>query len=351
MIRPNRTNIEKLAKILLITFACATAISALSIYYTHQLPTYETQTITLCSYQHVGKYDYIAELKPNVIYNKTTLKPGEGTLYTAIVKQINLTFTYAFTSNPGPENIIIKHNIIIQLESPGKWTKTLSDAEAQEMLKLSNSLNFTMQVNCTKIRELADSIDKETGTRSTTYNIYVKPAIHVVANVTTKTIDEIFNPELTVAFKTEADKGNYIAIENLNQTKYGKITETRQTPLSQVQTQKAASLTAIAITASSLTASVILYIYKEPQTPSEKASEKQLRKLIEPYKELIAKTTQKPPETKTTIEVESLEDLVKIAEILARPILHTTEAEEHIFYIIDNDTKYQFKLKNLTAQH
>jgi hypothetical protein len=43
--------------------------------------------------------------------------------------------------------------------------------------------------------------------------------------------------------------------------------------------------------------------------------------------------------------METLEDLAKIAEILARPILHTTEAQEHTFYIIDNNTKYQYKTR------
>lgn len=332
---------EKLAKILLIIFACSTAISALSIYYTHQLPTYETQTTTLCTYQHTGTYGYVAELKPNIIYNKTTLTPGEGTLYTAIVNQINLTFTYAFTSNPEPENSTIEHNIIIQLESPGKWTKTLSNAEAQEMLKLSSSLNFTMQVNCTKIRELVDNIDKETGTSSTTYNINIKPAIHVVANVTTETIDENFTPTLTVAFKTEAEKGNYIAIENLNQTKPGVLTETHQIPLPGVEFQRTASYMATAATTAAVAISAFLYIRYKPPTPSKK----QIEKLTAPYKELIAKTTKPAPETKTTIETETLEDLAKIAEILARPILHTTEAKEHTFYIIDNNTKYQYKTR------
>jgi hypothetical protein len=51
-------------------------------------------------------------------------------------------------------------------------------------------------------------------------------------------------------------------------------------------------------------------------------------------------------ETKTTIQTESLEDLAKIAEILARPILHTTEEKEHTFYIIENNTTYQYKTKN-----
>jgi flagellar basal body-associated protein FliL len=351
MSKPNPITFEKLLKILLMIFACLTIISALTIYYTHQLPTQETQTTTLCTYIHKGTYRYVAELKPNLIYNKTTLTPEDNaTLYTTIVKYINLTFTYTFNINPQPENILIEHQITFQIESPGKWpSRTLKPEEAQEMLQLSGNLNWTMQVNITRIRQFVEAIDKEIfgATRSTTYNININPKIHVEANITTqntiKKLDETFTPKLTIAFKTDAEKGNYVAIENLNQTKPGKITETQQIPIPQVQTQRTASLTATAITASALTASAILYMFKKPPTPPEKATEKQLKKLIDPYKELIAKTTQKPPETENTIEMETLEDLAKIAEILARPILHTTEAQEHTFYIIDNNTKYQYK--------
>jgi low affinity Fe/Cu permease len=342
-----KLNVEKLAKILLIIFACSTAISALSIYYTHQLPTHENRTTTLCTYQHTGAYQYVAKLKPNIIYNKTTLSPGEGTLYTAIVEYVNLTFTYTFKSNPNPKNIQVDHQTTIQVESPERWMRTLTDIEAQEILQLNGNLNFSLQINCTKVKQFVEAIDKEIygTTRSTAYNINIKPEIHLTANITAQKIDETFTPELTVAFKTEAEKGSYIAIENLNQTKQDAITKTEQITLPQTQNQKAASYIATATTAAALTISAFLYMRYKPPTPPTKTSEKIIKKLTAPYNELIAKTTQKPPETKITIETESLEDLAKIAEILARPILHTTETEEHTFYIIDNNTKYQYTTK------
>ena len=342
MPRLNRASMLKLLKILFITFACATAASLISLYYTHQLPTFETRTKTLCTYQHIGTYNYAAKLKPNIIYgNKTTLVPGEGALYTAIVKQINLTFMYVFSCNPKPENITISHQITIQVESPGRWTKKLSDAEAQEMFKLSSGLNFSIQVNCTKIRELVDSIDMETGTRSSAYSIHVKPEIHITASVTKQKINETFTPELTIAFKSEAEKGNYIDIQNLNQTKPGAIKETHQIFISWVQTQRKISYVATAVTAIALLISAFLYVRYKPPAPPEKIIEK----LTAPYKELIAETTQKPPETETTIEVETIEDLAKIAEILAKPIFHVSFNKTNLFYVLDTDIKYQFKIK------
>jgi hypothetical protein len=40
----------------------------------------------------------------------------------------------------------------------------------------------------------------------------------------------------------------------------------------------------------------------------------------------------------------------KTAELLARPILHATKGKEHTFYIIDNNTKYQYTTTTPTTQ-
>ena len=77
-------------RLLTIALAFITAISLIGVYYTHQLPLYETRNNVLCTYSHEGIYDYEATLLPNIIHNKTSLMPGEGTLadYKAIRKAV-----------------------------------------------------------------------------------------------------------------------------------------------------------------------------------------------------------------------------------------------------------------------
>jgi len=338
----DRVSMPKLSKTLLIVFACLTIISVLSIYYTHQLPTYETRTETLCTYQHNGSYHYVAKLKPNVLYNKTVLKPGEGTLYTALVEYINLTFIYTFNSSPKPQSIQVDHQTTVHIESPGRWPiRTLSQSEAQEIFQLSKNLNFTMQINCTKVKRFVETIDKEIyGTiRSTTYNIKITSEIHVKANLTTCFINETFTPQLTIAFKTDTEKGNYISIENLQQTKPGSILKTEQILSPGVQNLRAASIIATTITTIVLATSAIIYFKHKSPTPPIKAIEK----FIAPYKDLIAKTAQKPPRTENTVKIETLEDLAKIAEILARPILLIKEPEPTLI-VIDQNVIYEYRI-------
>jgi hypothetical protein len=60
------------------------------------------------------------------------------------------------------------------------------------------------------------------------------------------------------------------------------------------------------ITATALAISAFLYINYKPLTQPSLKAEKQIKKLTAPYSELIARTTQKPPETKTIIDMETL---------------------------------------------
>ena len=99
-----------------------------------------------------------------------------------------------------------------------------------------------------------------------------------------------------------------------------------------------ASFLATAITTPILGVTTLFYLTKRPPPPP-----KPIEKLIAPHKEIIAETTQKPPETTTTINMASIEDLAKISEALIKPILYTKEEKTHTFYIIENNTKYQYK--------
>ncbi|MCP8316096.1 MAG: hypothetical protein H3Z52_09555 [archaeon] len=328
---------EKKITALLIIFTVLTLVSITSVYYTYQQPLYQTTTLGTC--QHEGIYDYIAQLKPNIIYNKTTLTPDEGTLYTNIVNYINITFTYTFTSTPKPTNQTVQHQISVQLESPGKWARDFTTIETQEILQLTNDLNFTLQINPTKIAEIVGQIDNETGISSANYRINIRPTIHIIANVTASIIEDTFNPQLTIAFVQDSASGRYIAIWPLK-TRIEKTTGTEQILQPWVANLRIASIMFAIASASGLTIATGLYIKTRPK-------EKSMAKIMAPYKEIIAETTQKPPETNITINVKTLEDLAKIADTLTKPVLYLKEEKDHNFYVIDDQITYQYKTKNM----
>ena len=324
--------------ILLSLFTILTLISLLTVYTTHQTPTEETTTNTLCTYTNIATYDYKAILEHNIINNNITiLWPGQGTIYTKILRQINITLTYRFYSTL-PAQATITYSLTQTLK-----TATLSHEINTTTPTTTNQTQIQITIPPiikTQLDPIISRLATETGTSTTSYyTLDITSTFTINANTTAGQITQTFTPTLTIEYK-HTDQGDITTIGDLYQTKTGAITEDETITRQDIIYQRYTSYILIAISIAGLCFSTYFYIKTKPTT--EKPS---LEKLTSPYKELIAKTTQKPPETENTIETETLEDLAKIAEILARPILHATEAKEHTFYIIDNNTKYQYETK------
>jgi len=91
---------------------------------------------------------------------RTTPRPGDGTLYTDILDQIDLKFSYAFDCYPELTNTTVSQEFSIELESPEKWTRELSPEEVQEVLRLDWNNNFTLIVYSTRIQSIVEDIEE-----------------------------------------------------------------------------------------------------------------------------------------------------------------------------------------------
>ena len=321
--------------ILLALFTVLTLTSIITVYAVHQTPTQETITNTLCTYKSTATYDYTAILTPNTIYNnKTTLKPNEGTLYTKITKQINITLTYKFQATL-PTETTITHSLTQTLKTaalPYQTNATTPTTTNQTQIQT------TIPVNKTELETIKSKIETDTGTSSTTYTFEITPTLTINANTTAGPIQQTFTPTLTIDFQ-RADQGDIITIENLHQTKSGEITENQTRTRYDVLNQRMISYVLTTISIAGLCFSTYFYIKTKPET-----KKKPLDKLIAPYKDLIIEA-QEPPKTPpeaTTINVETIEELAKTAEILARPIILTRKPKPTLT-IIDQNTIYQHK--------
>jgi len=323
--------------ILLTLFTILTITSIITVYATHQTPTQETTTNTLCTYTSIATYDYTAILEPNIIYNKTTLKPNEGPIYTKITKQINITLTYTFQATL-PAETTITYRLTQTLKTAAWQYQT---AATPPTTTDQTQIQITIPpVIKTELDTIKAQIERDTGTTSTTYTFEITPTFTINANTTVGPIQQTFTPTLTVSFK-RTDQGDVTTIEELHQTKTGAITENQTTTRPDIINQRYASYILIPISIAGLCLSTYFYKKTKPKL------EKPLEKIIAPYKDLIIETTEPPktpPET-TTINLTTIKELAKTAEILARPILHTTKDQEHTFYIIDNNTKYEYRTK------
>lgn len=198
-------------------------------------------------------------------------------------------------------------------------------------------------INKNTLQTIKTTIESETGTSTSTYSLEITPTFTINANTQAGPIHQVFTPTLTINFK-RTDQGDIITIEDLHQTKLGEITENQTKTRYDVINQRYASYILITVSIAGLFFSADFHRKVKPTTKKIP-----LDKLTAPYKDLIIEAKETPETAKiTTIAVKTIEDLAKTAEILARPILHVTDGKEHVFYIIDNNTKYQYKTNATT---
>ena len=172
----------------------------------------------------------------------------------------------------------------------------------------------------------------------TSTNNTITPTFAISANTTVGQIYQLFTPTLTIEFQ-HTDQGDITTIGDLYQTKTGAITENQTITRQDIINQRYESYILITLSIAGLFFSTFFYIKTKPKT-----EQIPLDKLIAPYKDLIIEAKEPPkttPET-TIINVETIQELAKTAEILAKPIILTRKPQPTLT-IIDQNTIYQHK--------
>jgi len=330
---------------LLAVFAGLSLASLAGIYSAHSTPVEEEKIAALATYRHLGRYDYVAELKPNEIYdNRLTVGPGEN-LYIKIVDNLSITFRYRFSCD-SPAAIVAEYAVNMYVESPGKWVKRLTAVPENSVSSQGDEAEFSTElfVSVPWFEGLKGTIDTETGTSSTSYNLRVKPSIHTRAETDVGTVDESFTPELVMNFTYGGAGGSQIVMSGLESNSLGTIPKVEKTYHPEVLTQRRAFYILSAVALAGLICSLWLFLRARPEKP-----EKVVEEMIAPFREAMVEVAEEPAykEQRATVRMKSLEDLVYIAEGLAKPVLHLREERVHTFYVLDGPVRYEYSFKLL----
>jgi len=342
--------------ILLSILVLLSLFSISALYSTHQLPTEQEIVTPLYTYDEVGTYDYTATLKPNTIYdNRLTLKPGQGILYTQITESIDTFFNYTFQGDHNT-NITITHSIDVSLESLN-WRKDIYTIPVKtqnytEITTAQFSTNFNFTID--SIETLKNTLEVETRASAPGYNVTITPQILTTAktevdNQTLNITLTAFTPTLTYTFRYDQ-----ISSSSLEHTRPGERTHTQKIYRAWVMNQRyasygffAASLAGLAITSWAFTKT----------RPRARKPAKPIEEIISPFQEVIAESAEEPQFKEhhftptTTISMKTLEDLVKVADWLGKPVLSFQKSKSsrsakstRIFYVLDGTTRYEFTI-------
>ncbi len=342
-------------KILLIFFTLLTIASLIFLAYSFQLPTEETQTETLCNYTQDLTYNYTAKLQqPNYIYdNKSTIGPNDGPIYILITEYLNVSFTYTFESTL-TANTTIKYTTTGYIVT-ARWIKQNFTIPQKTVTNNSDTTTITADITTIDVKSIQAFVAKinseEIGVSTGNFNVTITTNIFLTAETQAGIINEPLTATLTLAFQSGAPEGNIILVQNLQTTKNGEITQTQTINNDQTKTQQLTSYGITAVALGGLIISAFLYVRTKPPTPPSIAEEL-IKELREPYEDIIIEAAEEPPPRgQTTVTIKTLEDLVRIADMLTKPIIHyqkppTTETTEpiHTFYLVEGTTRYEYNI-------
>jgi len=328
-------------KIMAALTAIVTVLLSYGVYSTQGMPTEEHTVATLCTYEQNTRCDYIAHLKPNILYGETISK-GE-TIYLSLVNRIDATFHYTFEcSETG--SITTEYGISSLVASEG-WNKSINELVSVEKSETKDASSAVFEAkfsyNINETRELIDRIEEDIGVTSSTYQIITTININTNDETTVGTISKPLEESIILTLNYMGgymERGGVIEVEVPERHLTGSITEnsTKENTFA-VQfriTMYVAWVAWIAV-ASLFTA----WRYKVGKAEFETLPESE--RIMKRFKVIESKDV---PKLKVQT-LDSMEALKKVADDYDSILFHTKMDDDDIFFTTIENITYQYIVK------
>jgi len=317
------------------------------------------------SYEQQGEFDYQVQLRSDSPFGAITLKPpvtpppapppppplttlerGQ-TVFTKLIDSVDVTFNYSFISEKPVSAVTTDVEITAVLEATKLWSKKFPILYANK----GGDFSVTFPLDLVDYLELFETIRTETGASAESYNLTVTADVHTVAETQFGLIDGTFSQAMKGTLK-----GNVLEWDKeLAQSKPGSIKTTKVIPnpnsylgLS-VAGARILSAALAGIFFLFLLSQGVMYVRLKPAevSPAEKA----VRQARKKYGAFIVEAT---IDGEKTVSVDSMQDLIKVANELGKPIVHQAprvSEEPHAYYVLDGATRYQYLLASGGKEH
>lgn len=340
-----KININKKLKIGLVSvLVILIGIISFLLYKEIKEPGFEEQKVSVYSYINKASINYKVFIKPNELYETNPL--DEGKLYiTEFVDYINATFNYEFT---GERDADLKgsYTILGKVQGfTGEAEKLVNIWEKNYVIVPEKKFNF---------KDSSKSIKEELKINLAEYNAFVKEIIElskincqtnlsIIMDINLKgdtdkgPIEEVISPNLIIPLNTSM----FQIGGNSNIEKPGAIEEIRevQLPINKKQVTFYSVILGIL-----LVVLIFVIFFTKAQLISKDPLKKVLKQIFKKHGDrLVALNSDSSIIGTSTNLVKSIDDLVRIADEISKPILYKYSPNYNDIkrlYVIDRDDVY-----------
>jgi len=305
-------------------------------------------------YIEQGWFDYEIYLKPNMLYEEDVLRSdtipatepsspsqtlGPGLVYFPnIVDSIEASFSYQFLSDKPATNLVEVVEVTALLEYPGMWGKSFTLVPRTSK---SGAIVVDFPINIRMFNTVANTLRSELGFGAVTYDLTIQATVHTTGDIDSGHIDQVFTHSLkgqlgTTTFKLQG---------NLAKQQPGSIVEYTTVPVNKTWVFRGLSLAGLALVVFALL--FVLRNRRQAQAVAISSMEEEALQAKRKHKGVIVDVGELPPigAGEAVIPISSVEELVKTADALLKPVLHHAEADKHTYCIIDSGVRYLYVIK------
>lgn len=318
------------------------AASIYTLYFFYHKPTIIEKSIPIYRYRQKGELAYLVKLKPNNIFEEPILGPGK-TYFTKLIDQINISFNYRFNGDKAA-SLKGAYNIIATVESPEMWRKDFFLVPQTRLTTEGKTLTFNkdFSVNLAPFQEFLKIINEESGVSAREPKLIIKANVYLKADLKEGTASESLAPTMIIPLTSGEFK---IEGENSIQ-KSGSLSKTFVVTDPTVKKERTFAL----IPAPVLGLLLILFFFFTENKLVEVDERKKVIDLIwKKYGERLVKVREEvlPVEKLNIVPLNSLEDLVKVADELGKPIIYQEKANPGDFpvlYVFESSIAFKYQL-------
>jgi hypothetical protein len=309
------------------------------------------------SYSEVGWFDYEVYLKPNKLYETDVLRSegsseaeppslpsspqalGPGLVYfPKIVDSIEASFSYQFLSDKAATNLVEEIEVTALLEYPGTWSKSFT--LVPKTSKSGPSVVY-FPVDIKAFDALTNTLRSELGFGSATYDLTIQAVVHTTGDIGSRHIDEVF----THTLQGQLGMSTFTLEGDLDKQQPGTIVEYTMVPVANTWVFRGLSLAGLAL-------AVFAFIFvlrnsRQAQAVAISGMEEEALRAKRKHKGVIVDVGELPPigASEAVIPIGSVDELVKTADALLKPVLHYAEADKHTYCVIDSGVRYQYVIE------
>lgn len=302
------------------------------------------------AYEHVGTFGYSSTVKQNPVYPTGKVEPGQP-IFLRLVDSLDVAFTYRLKTEVD-HRIAGEAALLAQVKGATGWTKTIPLQAAKrfsgDKVKLQGRLDFT------QVQRISQQVQRITGLPESGQVIEVTPRITISGDVAGQEVSEQFAPALAMQMDTyqvelaagaAGSSDDESAATPLRQTQPGevKISETQANNLGvlglslDIETTRLASLIGLLLALATLG---LLWMRFSNPAHADEASliQAQYGEWLIPVESMHAQSQQK------TVQVKSMEALVRLAELYERMILHEASDGIHSYFVEEEGAAYYYQV-------